>query len=356
MARAKKQQDTSSDESQQDSVTIESGKNLIFISHDSRDSELAEAFATLLKRASAGVLKSFRSTDKHGGQGIEYGHEWYPTIMAKLSQASEVICLITRRSTNRPWILYEAGVAKGKLDAKVIGLVIGVPLGEAASGPFAQFQNTSDDVDSITKLIMELAQKRRDLDPDEDNVRTNVLQFLNVAGTIEAKLKGPADLPTAEKRNNDDQSVVKIFEEVKVMFDSIGSKIDGASTLSSSANINPDTDLRFSIEDFEKGLREHDTSIVYLGLISLIKPSFPWFFEVMREYHNRFENTDDENKVKVIRKMQETLGLFRHPAFRNIQSDFVLKVTISLTRTLNQMLISNRMVVHRKKAVKSSNF
>lgn len=68
---------------------------LIFISHDSRDAELAEEFSNLLKSASIGALKSFVSSDKKGTRGIEYGQEWYPAIMEKIDEASEVICLLT---------------------------------------------------------------------------------------------------------------------------------------------------------------------------------------------------------------------------------------------------------------------
>ena len=39
---------------------------LIFISHDGRDAELAEAFSKLLKSVSAGMIKTFRSSDKKG--------------------------------------------------------------------------------------------------------------------------------------------------------------------------------------------------------------------------------------------------------------------------------------------------
>jgi len=55
--------------------------SLVFISHDSRDAELAEAFSKLLSSVSAGVLKSFRSSDRKGSQGIQYGTEWYPELM-----------------------------------------------------------------------------------------------------------------------------------------------------------------------------------------------------------------------------------------------------------------------------------
>ena len=54
------------------------GSPLVFISHDSRDADLAEAFAMLLTDASGGILKSFRSSDKSGDvAGIEFGAEWY---------------------------------------------------------------------------------------------------------------------------------------------------------------------------------------------------------------------------------------------------------------------------------------
>ena len=92
---------------------------LIFISHDARDGDLAESFSKLLKSVSAGMLKAFRSSDKKGSEGIEFGDEWFKTLMTKLSAASDVVCLLTERSLERPWILYEAGVAKGKLDTPV---------------------------------------------------------------------------------------------------------------------------------------------------------------------------------------------------------------------------------------------
>lgn len=68
---------------------------LVFISHDSRDADLAEAFSKLLKSVSAGMLKSFRSSDKKGTEGIEFGDEWYKKLMGKLVSASDVVCQLT---------------------------------------------------------------------------------------------------------------------------------------------------------------------------------------------------------------------------------------------------------------------
>jgi hypothetical protein len=112
-------------------VPVESRTPLMFVSHDNKDAELAEAFGKLVDSVSAGVLKIFRSSDKKGSQGIEYSVEWYPKFMERLNQASDVVCLLTENSINRPWILYEAGVAKGKLDTPVYGIALGIPLSQA---------------------------------------------------------------------------------------------------------------------------------------------------------------------------------------------------------------------------------
>jgi hypothetical protein len=139
---------------------------LVFISHDNRDAELAEAFSKLLKSVSAGMLKPFRSSDKKGTEGIDFGGEWYQVLMSNLKHASDVVCLLTERSLDRPWILYEAGVAKGKLDTPVHGLALGVSLDKANSGPFYLFQNSADSEDEITKLVLQLCRRIPSLDPD----------------------------------------------------------------------------------------------------------------------------------------------------------------------------------------------
>ena len=151
-----------------------SSEPLVFISHDSRDAELAEAFSKLLKSISAGMLKSFRSSDRKGAEGIEFGDEWYQRLMTKLESASDVVCLFTERSLDRPWILYEAGVAKGRLNTTVQGIALGVPLSRVSTGPFYQFHNSDDSNDSLTKLVLQLARRVPGLEPDADVVSAQV--------------------------------------------------------------------------------------------------------------------------------------------------------------------------------------
>lgn len=42
---------------------------LVFVSHDTRDADLAEAFDNLLTDASGGVVKTFRSSDRKDKRG-----------------------------------------------------------------------------------------------------------------------------------------------------------------------------------------------------------------------------------------------------------------------------------------------
>src|SRR5215510_6198724 len=133
-----------------------SSSPMVFISHDARDADLAEAFSKLLESVSAGMIKTFRSSDKKGTDGIDFGDEWYKRLMTKLQSTSDVVCLFTERSLDRPWILFEAGVAKGKVTTPVVGLALGVPLTRVASGPFYNFHNMDDSEADLTKLVHQL--------------------------------------------------------------------------------------------------------------------------------------------------------------------------------------------------------
>lgn len=191
-------------------------KPLVFISHDTRDADIAEAFANLLQDASGGVLRSFRSSDRRGTSGIEFGAEWYSAIMEKIKDATDVVALLTPQSLGRPWLLYEAGVAKGRLDTVVFGVALGVPLESAGVGPFAQFQNSGDDEDSLTKLVLQLIRRNPDAQPREEAVRRQVIAFREVSAEI--LKKRPALAPTLPRVEWDASAVAKLFEEVKIMF------------------------------------------------------------------------------------------------------------------------------------------
>jgi len=262
----------------QDTLATKPKLPLVFISHDTRDAEIAEAFSKLLSSVSAGVLKSFRSSDRKGTQGIEYGVEWFPEIMKKLDEASDIVCLLTQASVDRPWILYEAGVAKGKLSTTVLGIAVGIPLQNANNGPFAQFQNCSDDEDSLTKLVLQLVKRIPNAEPDEEIIKEQVKTFKSKLGELLKKQPNQAKAASIELK--EDTSIAKLFEEVKIMFKDLPSRID--------RRLDPDSMTRRKRRFYPKMLDEimhfsseiGDPTLSFLMAVSMFKDDVPWFYEV----------------------------------------------------------------------------
>jgi hypothetical protein len=267
-------------------------KTLVFISHDSRDGDIAEAFANLLSDVSAGTLKSFRSSGRKGTTGIEFGAEWYGTIMGKLSDATDVVALLTQRSIDRPWILYEAGVAKGKLNATVFGIAIGVPLEKVSTGPFGQFENSADDEDSLTKLVLQLLQRNPDAAPREEAVRMQVRVFRVKLATL---LKATA--ATAPSEQPEETSIAKLFEEVKVMVRDLSERIEhsAGSRTRRARRLHP-----MMIEDlfFHPALGENPDgqAAAWLMAVSTLRDDAPWLYEPGVDVY-RALRTGDPNQI-----------------------------------------------------------
>ena len=283
MARPKTLKRVSQKESGATVVTTKNGlasrgKSLVFISHDSRDADLAEFFANLLSDVSGGTLKSFRSSDKKGTAGIEFGTEWYKSIMSQLGEATDVVALLTQQSIDRPWILYEAGVAKGKLDTNVLGVALGVPLEKVSAGPFGQFQNCGDDEDSLTKLVMQLLQRNPEASPREEAVRRQVRVFLEeVKQVLADEGRGaPGDSADADETN-----IAKLFEEVKAMVRELPDRVDDRVRTASKRRLREFD--RF--DPMMEKLLIHPVlakrpAEAWLGFISVLRDDFPWIYDV----------------------------------------------------------------------------
>lgn len=315
---------------------------LVFLSHDTRDAELAEAFSNLLKTASTGVLKSFRSSDKKGSQGIEYGIEWYPEIIKNIQDASDVVCLLTKNSINRPWILFEAGMAKGKLDTKILGVAIGIPLTEAISGPFAVFQNCGDDEDSLVKLITQLVNRIPNADPDEPTIRFQVSNFKKKVEEIFKIEKPEISTTKIENEAEKSNSSIKLFEEIKVMFQDLPSRIEN--------NIRYDNKekrkRRFHPMMVEElcHISKNSTAGILMGL-SLFKDSpTPWIYDFGIETIKsiKIKKTKSE-KLKELNNFEDMIEMsMQHSLFKEFFIDS--KDDYMMYRELPMILIKN---IHR---------
>ena len=292
---------------------------LVFISHDSRDADLAEAFGNLLTDASGGILKSFRSSDRKGTAGIEYGQEWYRAIMQKLDDATDVVALLTTHSVNRPWILYEAGVAKGKLTAneRVLGIALGISLDEAATGPFAQFQNSPDEEEAITGLVLQLIRRHPQAAPREEAVRRQVQAFRQTVATLlEDRKKKPAT-PAARV---DETSVAKFFEEIKVLVRDVPDRV--ASELGADPRSRRRKRRRFHPMMFEEMMHHpmfHDSpdsaGLPILMMFSLVRDDYPWLYELGAQLYRAVQERDTKAVERARRAIMNTIEMTHRGPF-----------------------------------------
>ena len=201
---------------------------LIFISHDSRDAKIAEAFCGLLEKSSLGILQTFCSSDRTGQRGIEFGALWFSTVLNKLSSASEVVCLLTPRSINRPWILYEAGVAVGKRNTPVQGVVLGISLNEANQGPFAQLQNCPGDPEAIVALIVKMIRRLiPNSQPSKDLIGTQTEIFIKDISSLQKGTEKETLLPkSTEDQVVDTSLTARMLEEIKEVVNSLPARLE----------------------------------------------------------------------------------------------------------------------------------
>ncbi len=315
---------------------------LIFISHDARDAELAEAFSKLLTSVSAGVLKSFRSSDRKGAQGIEYGVEWFPELMKQLEKASDVVCLLTPRSIDRPWILYEAGVAKGKLQRPVFGVALGIPFNKASTGPFAQFQNCDDDEESLTKLVMQLVDRIPDSEPEHDDVLLQVKTFKTKTDKVLARL-GDSDETADQDLPLDNSTVAKLFEEVKVMFRDLPSR------LKSELGDEGRTRRRPRFRRFHPGMIEEmihmaggkrpDPALGMLVIASFFRDDAPWLYELALEAYRAVKSGS-------LRKARDAIRTFQRVAEFTAQGPFMEELGMASEEMPIMLMDMSHMIEH----------
>jgi len=152
------------------------GKHGVFISHAAADRKLADAFVEFLEAVCAHQIKCVQSSSKESGTGIPYGAEWYPWIKNHVERAKTVVVLLTPESAAKPWILFEAGLAKAVADRNVIVVAVFMDPGSAFVGPFAALQGLGISDEDLKKLAAEL-QKIADIKQSAIVVETLIKGF-----------------------------------------------------------------------------------------------------------------------------------------------------------------------------------
>jgi hypothetical protein len=288
-----------------DSLASPTAGPLVFISHDARDAELAEAFSKLLKSVSVGMIKTFRSSDKKGAEGIDFGDEWYKRLMAKLQSTSDVVCLFTERSLDRPWILFEAGVAKGKLITPVVGVALGVPLSRVSAGPFYQFQNMDDSEGDLTKLVSQLARRVPALELDDDVVKDQVEAFKTAEATILKKLTTRGDSKDA-KEEVDESPMAKLVEEMKALPSRVAERLAEQGDPIRRRRIRHLSPMMF--EEMMHMWGDQTDPIGILMAASIVRDDAPWLYELAMEVYRAVKSGDTdaiEHEMSRLRNLSE---------------------------------------------------
>lgn len=129
----------------------------VFISHSHDEKDLALAWQTLLDHVSQGAIEVWLSSDTKPSGGMKIGAEWRDSIYEKLSAADYVIAIISPRSIERPWILWECGVASGtNKERGLIPVVYSMPLSDF-EGPLSSYQAYSgEEKDRIIEICERL--------------------------------------------------------------------------------------------------------------------------------------------------------------------------------------------------------
>ncbi len=318
---------------------------LVFISHDSHDAELAEALSKLLKSVSAGMIKTFRSSDKKGTEGIDFGDEWYKRLMTRLQSTTDVVCLFTENSLDRPWILFEAGVAKGKLNTPVIGIAMGVSLSRISTGPFYQFQNMDDSEGDLTKLVHQLARRISGLELDSDVIRVQVAAFKKAEADILERIT--AGRGKKAKGAEEESPVAKLVEEIKALPSRVAERL-----AESSEPVRRRRLRRFHPMMFEDMMRMSGDPADPVGILiiaSFVRDDMPWFYELAMEVYRAVKSKDEAAIQREATRLQRfSEFVMRGPFLEDL--GFVDKETYMFYREFPSMLENMlRRTLERKK-------
>jgi len=293
----------------------------VFISHDSRDADLAEAFDHLLTDASGGVIRTFRSSDQTGRAGIDYGEDWFSKITRVLTDASDVVALLTPNSVGRPWILFEAGFAVGQRGTKVYGIALGVPFAKATSGPFARFQNCEAKEETLTKVVLDLIHRNPNATPREEAVRRQVKAFL---ADIDPLLKQRAQAGT-EPEEMDATAAAKLFEEVKVMFRDLPTRVEGHLREHGMTRRRRRLHPMMIEEIFHTAQAESGENLgaAWLLIASYLREEVPWLSEAALQLHRAYRAGDMQQVEAAQRDIRDLLRMMRHPRMfmRGLEDD-----------------------------------
>jgi len=238
-----------------------------------------------------------------------------------------------------PWILYEAGVAKGKLGTPVQGIALGVPLSRVSAGPFYQFHNLDDTEDSIAKLVLQLCRRVTGLEPDEGVVAVQVQEFKASAAEV---LKTIGGQKTEKPESVDEGSVAKVLEEMKLIVRDLPQRFEQQMAEGSERS----RSRKFPFRRFDPMMVDEMAHMVskrsgdpigILIIASLVRDEFPWLYEIGLDAYHAAKGRNIEGARDAIRTFRDVAEATIHGPFM-FEMGFGDKATHMLMRDIPMMI------------------
>ncbi len=218
-------------------------------------------------------------------------------------------------------------MAKGKLETPILGVALGIPLKKASTGPFAQFQNCGDDEDSLTKLVFQLVDRIPNSEPDEDTIKFQVGKFKESIASILKTNSEPVNEEISDVTVKDNSSA-KLFEEIKVMFKDLPSRIEG--------NMHPEfrskKRRRFHPMMMEEMMHmsKNSKAGILVGL-GMLRDIMPWVYDVgietLRKIDSKCSMKEKEQSLSEFReviKMTSGNSIMHEFMDFNFKDDFMM--------------------------------
>jgi len=155
----------------------------VFLSHAVTDERLVERFRQLMNQASMGLVETWASSAM---DGLMPGDALWTELHSNLSSSDKVIAIITPHSSNRPWLLYEAGYVAAKTGAQVIPVLFRVTIASLPLPLAGYMCYQVDRPDDLRKLLFQLVSEVAP-DPLTRSISQCVKEFLeDIAPQMEA--------------------------------------------------------------------------------------------------------------------------------------------------------------------------
>lgn len=139
-------------------LTSEQKPEVIFVSHDTTESRIVDDFSDLLREVSDKKLTCFVAQGSSKNERLQPSDEWRSRIINEISNSLAVVCVLTKKSSKRPWVNYELGMADAQKKA-VAGLVLDLSPGELGNHPITDRFYSVGTVPSVVNLIKWLLEK-----------------------------------------------------------------------------------------------------------------------------------------------------------------------------------------------------